>query len=137
MANPGYPRAQRLAETIKRTLGEWLELRGADRRLGFVTITDVQVTGDLRHAKVYVTALDPDLAGDAPEVRDTFRTLTEATGEARAWVAHNVRLRYAPTLEFLEDDVARQGERIDQLLAGLDADDSDAGPPSPDERRAR
>jgi ribosome-binding factor A len=138
MANPGYPRAHHLAETIRRTLGEWLERQPADRRLGLVTITDVQVTGDLRHAKVYVTVLDPELgAADAPEAaetaprtRDSFRTLVAATPEARTWVAHNVRLRYAPTIEFLDDDVARQGARIDQLLAGLDLGDSD--PPSPE-----
>jgi ribosome-binding factor A len=137
VANPGYPRARRLAETIKRILGEWLEHQPADRRLGFVTITDVRVSGDLRHAKVYVTALDPDLAAEAPDPRETFRTLTEATGEARTWVARNVRVRYAPTLEFLEDDLARQGERIDRLLAELGAGDPDPGSPSPDERQAR
>jgi len=123
MANPGYPRAHRLAETIKRTLGEWLERQPADRRLGFVTITDVRVTGDLRQAKVYVTVLDPGLAADAPstpEAKATFQTLVEATPEARTWIARHVRLRYAPTLEFVDDDVAREAARIDQLLAGLD-----------------
>jgi ribosome-binding factor A len=123
MANPGYPRAHRLAETIKRTLGEWLERQPADRRLGFVTITDVRVTGDLRQAKVYVTVLDPGLAADVPstpEAKATFQTLVEATPEARTWIARHVRLRYAPTLEFVDDDVAREAARIDQLLAGLD-----------------
>jgi len=126
MANPSYPRAHRLAETIKRTLGEWLERQPADRRFGFVTITDVRVTGDLRHAKVYVTVLDPELAGDDAEAAGpsvTMKTLEEATGEARTWVAQNVRLRYAPTLEFLDDDVARQSARIEELLAGLDLGD--------------
>ena len=119
MANPSYPRAHRLAETIKRTLGEWLEHQPSHRQLGFVTITDVRVTGDLRHAKVYVTVLDPELAGDDggddSAAGATMKVLEDATPEARTWVAQNVRLRYAPTLEFLDDDVARQGARIDQL----------------------
>ena len=64
MANPSYPRSLRLAETIKRLVGEWVEGEQADGRLGFVTVTDVRVTGDLRHATVYWTALgdQPDLA---------------------------------------------------------------------------
>jgi ribosome-binding factor A len=138
MANPGYPRAHRLAETIKRTLGEWLERLPADRRLGFVTITDVRVTGDLRHAKVYVTVLDPELAADpsgTPEPKASFETLVEATPEARTWVAQHVRLRYAPTLEFVDDDVAREAARIDQLLAGLDQGQPE--PESDGERHAR
>ena len=136
MANPGYPRAHRLAETIRRVLGDWLEHQPSERQLGFVTITDVKVTGDLRHAKVYVTVLDGDLAPDeAPEhPKDTFELLTAATGEARTWVAQHVRLRYAPTLEFLDDDVARQGARIDELLATLDANGAAVpeAPPSPE-----
>ena len=52
MANPSYPRSLRLAETIKRLVGEWVEGEQADGRLGFVTVTDVRVTGDLRHATV-------------------------------------------------------------------------------------
>ena len=128
MANPGYPRAHRLAETIRRVLGEWLERQPSERQLGFVTITDVKVSGDLRQAKVYVTVLDGELAPDeAPDdAKDTFELLTAATGEARTWVAQHVRLRYAPTLEFIDDDVARQSARIEQLLATLDAD----APPS-------
>lgn len=125
MANPGYPRAHRLAETIRRLLGEWLEHQPPERQLGFVTITNVKVTGDLRHAKVYVTVLDGDLAPDdraSDHPKATFELLEAATGEARTWVAQHVRLRYAPTLEFLDDDAARHGARIDQLLATLDAD---------------
>jgi ribosome-binding factor A len=134
MANPAYPRAHRLAETIKRTLGEWLEHQPAERRLGLVTITEVRVTGDLRHAKVYVTILDPELPGQDPE--PAFKRLIEATPEARTWVARNVRLRYAPTLEFLDDDVARSSARIDQLLAGLAPGDQAPSPPAADERHA-
>jgi ribosome-binding factor A len=132
VANPGYPRAHRLAETIRRVLGEWLEHQPSERKLGFVTITDVKVTSDLRQARVYVTVLAGDLApDDAPDhPKDTFELLTAATGEARTWVAQHVRLRYAPTLEFVDDDASRQGARIDELLATLDAD-RDA-PPSPE-----
>jgi ribosome-binding factor A len=135
MPNPGFPRARRLAGTIKRLVTEWLEHQPADRRLGFVTITDVRVSGDLRHAKVYFTVLDPGVGGGraAGDGRaETIQTLTEATPEARTWVAQRVRLRYAPTLQFLEDDVALRGAHIDRLLAELDTPGTD--PPAPAER---
>ncbi|HKE98310.1 MAG TPA: 30S ribosome-binding factor RbfA [Actinomycetes bacterium] len=123
MAKPGYPRARRLAETIRRVLTDWLEHQPADRRLGFVTITDVRVTGDLHHATVWFTVLDADVAGAPAEHADrraTVETLIAATGGARAWVAAHLRLRHVPTLDFREDDLAARGARIDRLLAELD-----------------
>lgn len=120
-------RARRLAETIKRQLTTWLEQQPEDRRPGFVTITDVRVTRDLGHAQVFYTVLGQDPDRDAAAAQ-----LAEVTPQARAWVAQHVRLRHAPTVEFLPDDVAATGARIDQLLADLATDDRADSPADPD-----
>ena len=122
MANPSYPRSLRLAETIKRLVGEWVEAEQADGRLGFVTVTDVRVTGDLRHATVYWTVL-----GDQPAQEAAEAALHEATGQARNFVAGQVRLRHVPTLEFERDDLADRGARIDRLLAEIGSNGEQRG----------
>ena len=114
MANPSYPRSLRLAETIRRLVGEWVEAEQADGRLGFVTVTDVRVTGDLRHATIYWTVL-----GDRPAQDAADAALQEAAGQARSFVAGQVRLRHVPTLEFARDDLPDRGARIDHLLAEI------------------
>jgi ribosome-binding factor A len=132
MANPSYPRSRRLAETVRRLVGEWVEAEQADGRLGFVTVTDVRVTGDLRHATVYWTVL-----GDQPAQEAAEAALHEATGRARNFVAGQVRLRHVPTLEFERDDLADRGARIDRLLAEIGSngeqrgDGDDAGTEGP------
>jgi ribosome-binding factor A len=60
MAKPSYPRARRLAETVRRLAGEWLEAEQADQPVPLVTVTDVRVTEDLHHASVYFTVLGDD-----------------------------------------------------------------------------
>jgi ribosome-binding factor A len=109
-------RARRLAETVRRLLAEWQDDQPDDRRLGgFVTFTEVRVSGDLRHAKVWFTVL-----GGEEERASVLTELRERTTEARTWVAKRLRgVRVAPTLEFLEDDVALRAAAIDQLLAEL------------------
>jgi len=122
MANPSYPRSRRLAETVRRLVGEWVEAEQADGRLGFVTVTDVRVTGDLHHATVYWTAL-----GDQPAQEAAEAALHEATGQARSFVAGQVRLRHVPTLEFQRDDLADRGARIDHLLAEIGSNGEQPG----------
>ena len=114
MAKPSYPRARRLAETIRRLVGEWLETETVDHPGPLVTLTEVRVTSDLNHATVFFTEL-----GDELEKAAAAAWLAESTGRARTFVAGQVRLRHAPTLEFLPDDVPGRGARIDRLLAEL------------------
>ena len=114
MAKPSYPRARRLAETIRRLAGEWLEAERADQPGPLVTVTDVRVTGDLHHASVYFTVLGDDAERAAAEA-----WMAESTTRARPGVAHQLRLRPVPTLEFVPDTVPGQGARIDRLLADL------------------
>ena len=114
MAKPSYPRARRLAETIRRLTGEWLEAERADQPGPLVTVTDVRVTGDLHHASVYFTVLGDDAERAAAEA-----WMADSTTRARTFVAHQLRLRHVPTLEFVPDTVPGQGARIDRLLAEL------------------
>jgi ribosome-binding factor A len=116
MAKPSYPRSLRLAETVRRLVGEWLEEeQNAERQPGLVTVTDVHVTRDLHRATVYYTVL-----GEEEERAGAEARLAEAAPRARAFVARQVRLRHAPTLEFVSDDVPARAARIDHLLAELD-----------------
>jgi ribosome-binding factor A len=122
MAKPSYPRARRLAETIRRLVGEWLEAERADQPGPLVTVTDVRVTGDLHHASVFFTVL-----GDDKEQAAAEAWMADSTTRARTFVASQLRLRHAPTLEFVPDTVPGQGMRIDRLLAEL------AAPAGPDQ----
>jgi ribosome-binding factor A len=120
MAKPSYPRARRLAETIRRLVGEWLEAELADQPGPLVTVTDVRVTGDLHHASVFYTVLGDDAERAAAE-----SWVASSTTRARTFVASQLRLRHAPTLEFVPDTVPGQGARIDRLLAELAAPDQE------------
>ena len=124
MAKPSYPRARRLAETIRRLVGEWKEAERADQPGPLVTVTDVRVTGDLHHASVFYTVL-----GDDKEQAAAEAWMADSTTRARTFVASQLRLRHAPTLEFVPDTVPGQGAKIDRLLAELGApQQSPAGP---------
>ena len=114
MAKPSYPRARRLAETVRRLVGEWLEAELADQPGPLVTVTDVRVTGDLHHASVFFTVLGDDQQRAAAEA-----WMAESATRARTFVASQLRLRHVPTLEFVSDTVPGQGARIDRLLAEL------------------
>jgi ribosome-binding factor A len=131
MAKPSYPRARRLAETIRRLVGEWLEAELADQPGPLVTVTDVRVTGDLHHASVFYTVLGDDQERAAAEA-----WMAESATRARTFVASQLRLRHAPTLEFVPDTVPGQGTKIDRLLAELGAPkQSPAGPEGSGEPR--
>ena len=113
MSHASYPRAERVREAIKETLAGEVE-RLKDPGVGFVTITDVTVTPDLRHAKAFYTVYGADVERAA-----TRDGLKRATKHLRGILAHQVRLRFVPTLEFVEDPVPERSGRIDQLLADL------------------
>jgi ribosome-binding factor A len=123
MAKPSYPRARRLAETIRRLVGEWLEAEQADQPGPLVTVTDVRVTGDLHHARVFFTVLGDDAQRAAAE-----SWVASSATQARTFVASQLRLRHVPTLEFVPDTVPGQGARIDRLLAELAAPEGSGEP---------
>lgn len=102
-------RANRVAEQMKKELGEIIGRKLKDPRIGFVTITDVSVTGDLQQATIYVTVLDGNRA-------DTLRALEQAKGFIRSEIGQRIRLRITPELIFEYDESAAYGNRIDDLL---------------------
>ena len=124
MAKPSYPRARRLAETMRRLAGEWLEAEQADQPGPLVTVTDVRVSEDLHHASVYFTVL-----GDDRQQADAEAWLATSAPRARSFMASQLRLRHAPTVDFVPDAVPGQGARIDRLLAELGAPPEGSGEP--------
>ncbi|HEX2258484.1 MAG TPA: 30S ribosome-binding factor RbfA [Actinomycetota bacterium] len=108
-----YPRADRVEKLAREVLGEAIqELK--DPRIGFVTVTGVKMSRDLRQARVFVSALGSD---EDREV--TIGAIQHATPHLRAILGREVRLRRLPELEIIEDQTAQNSERIEQLLRGL------------------
>jgi ribosome-binding factor A len=109
MADPA--RARKLADRIKVIIAKRLERGVRDPRMGFVTITDVQVTGDLQHASVFYTVYGTD-----EERADTSAALTAATGMLRSEVGKNITARLTPSLEFILDAIPENAAHIEDLL---------------------
>jgi ribosome-binding factor A len=108
----GSPRVVKLADQIKVIVAEMLERRVKDPRLGFVTVTDVRLTGDSRDATVFYTVLGSD-----EERTATAAALRSATGLIRTQVGKQLGLRFTPTLTFVLDAVPENARQIDDLLA--------------------
>ena len=104
-------RVNQLADRIRVIVAGMLERRVKDPRLGFVTVTDVRLTGDLRDATVFYTVLggDQDRAG-------TAAALASATGMIRAEVGRQLGLRHTPSLRFVPDAVPESAAHIEDLL---------------------
>ncbi len=103
-------RPSRVQEEFREILAEEIP-RLKDPRVGFVTVTGVKVTADLRRAIVYYTTL-----GDERARRATAAGLRSATPHLRQVIGRQVRMKVLPTLEFEEDETIRRAERIDDLL---------------------
>ncbi|MEI4768533.1 30S ribosome-binding factor RbfA [Psychrobacillus sp. FJAT-51614] len=104
-------RANRVAEQMKKELGEIIVRKLKDPRIGFVTVTDVEVTGDLQQATIYLTVLGGETKRD-----ETLKALEKAKGFIRSEIGHRIRLRITPELLFKFDESAAYGNRIDDLL---------------------
>jgi ribosome-binding factor A len=100
-----------MADRIKVIVAKRLERGIKDPRLGFVTITDVRVTGDLQHASVFYTVYGTD-----EERADTAAALKSATGMLRSEVGKNITARLTPSLEFIADGIPENAALIDSLL---------------------
>ena len=106
------PRAGKVAERIQQIIARRLEKGLRDPRLGFVTITDVRVTGDLQQASVFYTVY-----GDEQEQADTAAALKAATGMLRSEVGKQLGTRLTPTLEFIHDELPESAQHLSDLLA--------------------
>jgi len=129
---------RRVDEGIRQVLGDAMTGELKDPRVGFVTVTDVRTSADLRHARVYVSVLGE--SGGASEVDQreaTLDGLRSAHGYLQGRIASELRLKRTPTLQFVYDDTADRALRVDALLeegrpdAGPDDHDGLGGPPSP------
>ena len=110
MPAKSFQRTDRVSAQLRRDLGELVHAAVRDHGLPSMSVSDVEVTRDLAHAKVYVTALDPARAGEA------VAALKELARELRFELGRRVRMRSVPELHFHYDDSVDRGERIEQLL---------------------
>ncbi len=129
-------RARRLAERIQVIVAEMLERRIKDPRLGFVTVTGVRVTGDLREATVFYTVM-----GDQAEREASAAALDSAKGLIRSEVGKQTGIKFTPTVDFVADavpenaahieDLLREAKQRDEQVAGIAAEAKFAGDPDP------
>jgi ribosome-binding factor A len=113
-------RARRLGERIVQIVAELLERRIKDPRLGFVTITDARVTGDLREATVFYTVY-----GTEQEKTDTAAALASATGLIRSEVGRQIGVKHTPSIRFTEDRIPEGARMIEDLVVRARAADAE------------
>jgi ribosome-binding factor A len=104
-------RAEKVGHAIQKEVGHLLQEEIKDPRIGFATVVRVQVTADLRHAKVYVSIL-----GDAPQKERALEGLASSVGFVRRRLGQTLRLRYTPAVTFCLDETAEHAIRIRRLL---------------------
>lgn len=117
MAN--VARQRRLADRIQHIVAEMLELRIKDPRLGFVTVTDVRVSPDLREASIFYTVY-----GDAEEQEASAAALASATGMIRSEVGKQTGIKFTPSIEFIPDAVPENARHVEELLEQAAASDA-------------
>ncbi|MEI6039398.1 MAG: 30S ribosome-binding factor RbfA [Actinomycetes bacterium] len=105
-------RVLKVADRIKEVIAQLLETRVKDPRLGFITITDVRVTGDLQQASIFYTVL-----GDDEARASTAAALASAKGMLRAEVGQTLNLRIVPTLEFFADGLQASASAMNDLMS--------------------
>lgn len=115
-----YPRSRRIAEQIQRELSGIIRLELKDPRVGMITITDVEVSHDYSHAKVFFTQL-----GDSAKAGEVTNALQHAAGFLRSQLAHRLKLRIVPELHFTYDVSVEHGMRLSQLIDAAVASDTD------------
>ena len=102
---------RRVDGAVREVLSDAISQQVKDPRVGFVTVTDVETSADLRRARVFVSVL-----GSEGERRRSMEGLQSAHGVLQRAVARELRLKHTPTLEFLYDDTAERGMRIAELI---------------------
>jgi ribosome-binding factor A len=120
VANPA--RQRRVADQIQRELAEIIRAELKDPRVGMITLTSVEVSPDLAHAKVYFTTL-----ADDPQRDEVLKGLKRASGFLRSELGHRVKVHNTPELHFIYDESVERGVRLSRLI-----DDAVAGDKSPE-----
>jgi len=107
-------RAIRVGELLKEEISQIVLREMKDPRIGFVSITDVEVSGDLRHAKVFISVY-----GDDKEKEETLEGLQQAQGYVRKLVGERVKIHHIPEIIFRYDDSIENGVHISKLIKDL------------------
>ncbi|WP_027414646.1 30S ribosome-binding factor RbfA [Aneurinibacillus terranovensis] len=110
----GNVRTNRVGEEIKKELSQIIQRELKDPRIGFVTVTGVEVSGDLSQAKVFIS-----IFGDEEKQSGTLKALEKAKGFMRTEIGRRVRLRHTPDLLFKVDESVEYGNRIETLLTKI------------------
>ena len=114
-----YPRSRRIAEQIQRELSEVVRVELKDPRVGMITLTDVEVSPDGEHAKVFFTVL-----GEPSRVKEAEEGLRHAAGYLRSELARRLTVRAVPQLQFKYDPSVERGARLSQLIDQAVAEDA-------------
>jgi ribosome-binding factor A len=113
-----FPRSRRIAEQVQRELSDIIRVELKDPRVGMITITDVEMTPDNAHAKVFFTVL-----GQQPRIDEAAAGLQHAAGYLRSQLAQRIKIRIVPQLHFEYDASVERGIRLSQLIDAAVADD--------------
>lgn len=132
MANKAFPRSRRVAQQIQRALSELIRREVRDPRLGMVTLTEVRMSPDLSYAQIYYSVLGAD--------RDKAQEILNAAAEMlRGPLGRALKLRHAPELRFVADELIESGARLSALInkavsedAARHVDDPAGGDDAPD-----
>jgi len=106
-----FKRSERVAGQLRRDLAKLIQQEIKDPAVGFVSLSDVEVTRDLSHAKVFITVFEPEKA------KDSLQALRRAATFLRRRLGKELRLRHVPELHFVHDDSVEKGSHIDELIA--------------------
>lgn len=113
MSKPTYKRSERVSDQMKHEIADILMRKIKDPRIGFVTVTDVEVSDDLRNAKVFVSVYGGDK-------EDSLKGLKSASAFIRAELGRRMRMRFMPELLFRFDSTVEQGAHIMEILRSLE-----------------
>jgi len=117
------PRVRKIADRIQVIVAQMLERRVKDPRLGFVTITDVRLTGDTQQATIFYTVLG-ETASSEGDLASTAAALESAKGLLRSEVAKQLGMRHAPSLTFVPDAIPEAARHLDEVLAQVKESDA-------------
>ena len=124
-----FSRARRVAQQLQREVAMILQREVKDPRIGMVTVSDVEVSGDLQHAKIFVTFLNyaeqDNEESDAQRIETGLKGLTEASGYIRILLGKAMQLRVVPELRFAYDKTLVEGMRISNLVSTTIRDDEE------------
>ncbi len=107
-------RVHRVAEQIKKEVSQLIQNEIKDPRIGFITVTDVEVTGDLQQATIFISIL-----GNETQKQESLAGLTKAEGFIRRELGKRIRLRHTPELSFSFDNSIEYGSKIEKLLSDI------------------